>query len=66
MSRMINSEYTGNQFDLCPQMFLSHYDVKTECMVKLRQAVKATTSEGQGFFDVTVEMVKRQCQTMAE
>ena len=49
-SGIISSKYARNQFDLCPQRLLTNCDVNTECTVTLRQAVKATTSGGQGFF----------------
>ena len=49
-SGIISSKYARNQFDLCPQRLLTNCDVNTECTVTLRQAVKATTTGGQGFF----------------
>ena len=47
----VNSKYARIQFDLCPQKLQTNRDVNTWfCTVTLRQAVKATTSGGQGLF----------------
>ena len=62
-SEIISSKYARNQFDLCPQKLLTYCYVNMECTVTLRQAATATTSGGQWFFDVIVQMVKKQCQT---
>ena len=42
---------------------LTNCDVNTECTVTLPQAVKATTSGGQGFFRCDCGNGKKQCQT---
>ena len=42
---------------------MSNCDVNTECTVTLCQAVKATTSGGQGFFRCDCGNGKKQCQT---
>ena len=62
-SGIISSKYARNQFDLCPQKLLTNCDVNMECTVTLRQAVKATTSGGQGFFRCDCANGKKQCQT---
>jgi hypothetical protein len=49
-SGVIGSKYARNQFDLCPQKLLTCNDVNTQCTETLRQAVKASTSGGQGFW----------------
>ena len=62
-SGIISSKYSRNQFDLCPQKLLTDCDVNTECKVTLRQAVKATTLGGQGYFRCDCGHGKKQCQT---
>jgi len=63
-SGIISSKYARNQFDLCPQKLLTYCDVNMKCTVTLRQAVTATTSGGQWFFHVIVQMVKMSDQQM--
>jgi len=62
-SGIISCKYARNQFDLCPQELLTYCDVNMESTVTLRQAVKATTSGGQGFSRCDCANGKKQCQT---
>ncbi|XP_037803453.1 uncharacterized protein LOC119597869 [Penaeus monodon] len=38
-SRVLNSQYSRNQFDLCPQRLLTEDDVNQDTAVSLREAV---------------------------
>ena len=60
---ILNTKYSRNQFDLCPQRLLQHSDVNTEVTISLRQALKAAASGGQGFFRCDCSKGKKQCQT---
>ena len=55
----VKSKYAKIQYYLCPRKLQTNRDVNTFCTVTLHQAAKATTSGGQGLFDVIVEMVKK-------
>jgi len=49
-SGIIRPKYARNKFNQGPKNMLTYCDVYMKCTVILRQAVKATTSGGQGFF----------------
>ena len=60
---MLSNKYSRNKFNICPQQLLQNSDVNTECTITLRQAVKSTSSGGQGFFHCDCSKGKKQCQT---
>ncbi|KAG1685702.1 KRAB-A domain-containing protein 2 [Nymphon striatum] len=60
---VLNGKYSRNQFDLCPQKFLTLSDIKTDITVSLRSAVGIESqSGGQGFVKCNCSGTSR-CKT---
>ncbi|XP_047478501.1 uncharacterized protein LOC125031659 [Penaeus chinensis] len=46
---ILKAKYSRNQFDICPQRLLTLFDVNPKDLVSHRQALKKSTTGGQGF-----------------